>query len=162
MKYENYLVKTNAMIFWFVVSILMIVAIFWVAGLFEVTLLDEVSSPGQVRDMISAMSDTQRLVHGLITSTLDVIFPLAYGALFIGGALRYYPKIGKYIVVVVLISVICDLIEGVVQVLALAGAVDLVSIKSVVTPVKTYTFLLGGLALIIGLVKALVVSKLAK
>ena len=51
-------------------------------------IIDEMSDPEKVRAHIEEMSAGQRQVHAWMTATLDVSYPLTYGPLFAGLALR--------------------------------------------------------------------------
>ncbi len=156
MQFQQYLVKTSTLASLFGVMILLMFSVAALVNRFEVTLVDEIIDPDAVRAIIAAMDDKQRMVHVFITGTLDLILPFVYGALFAGAALRFYPQVGKVFAALVLLAVPCDLIEGMVQILALTGAMDFLAVKMVVTPVKIVMFLLGALLLVVGVVKSLV------
>ena len=98
------------------------------------------------------MSEDQRIVHAWITATLDVVYPLAYGALFIGSALKFYNKFGWLIASPFFVLVPMDILEGIIQVLALTGTVDMMDAKAVLTPVKSILFLFGLSTTIIGFI----------
>ena len=74
---------------------------------------------------------------------MDVAYPLAYGALFMVSAYAFYERLGRYIAIVLLVVVPTELLEGVIQVLALTNSADFVEAKAVLTPLKTGLFLLG-------------------
>ena len=116
------------------------------ASVWEITLLDRLSDPAEVRQAIAAMTAEQRVIHAWITATLDVAYPLAYGALFIGSACAFYPRGGRYLALAIAPVVPFDLLEGVVQVLALTHVADFVGAKAVLTPLKFALFALGLLA----------------
>ena len=84
-----------------------------------------------------------------MTGTLDVAYPLAYGALFLGATLRFFPGRGPVLTIPILIGVPADVLEGLVQILALAGWADWLVAKAVLTPVKGGAFVYGaGMALL--------------
>ncbi|MEL8055552.1 MAG: hypothetical protein AAGK66_05320, partial [Pseudomonadota bacterium] len=88
----------------------------------------------------------QRSAHAWMTATLDVAYPLTYGALFAGLTLRAL----KPVFAIPAIAVIpTDLVEGFVQVLALNGNYELLWLKAFVTPAKLILF---GAAIVIALV----------
>ena len=109
----------------------------------QLTLLDGISSPAEARRIVEAFTPHQRNVHAWITATLDVAYPLAYGGFFIGSALRVFKRHGHYLALPGLLVIPTDLIEGVVQVLALTGTADWLALKAVVTPAKTVLFACG-------------------
>lgn len=114
------------------------------------TLLDTLVDPGRVRAAIAAMSPVQRCVHAWTTASLDVVYPLAYGALFIGCAHRFYPVRGRLLALPVYVLVPADLAEGVVQVLALTGTADWMPAKLVLTPLKGALVLFALLTTVTG------------
>ena len=133
------------------VATILITIVFLVIGsLWGITFLDKISDPSEARIAISSMSADQRLVHAWITATLDVVYPLAYGALFIGSALKFYDNFGWLIASPFFVLVPTDLLEGFIQVLALTGTLDMIDAKAVLTPLKTSLFLLGVSTMIIG------------
>jgi len=126
------------------VSTIAITISFPIAGsVWGIAFIDALSDPAQVRQAISSMSAEQKIIHVWITATLDVAYPLAYGALFIGSAYRFYPKIGRLLALPIFVLVPTDLLEGIVQVLALTGTADFVDAKAVLTPLKAILFLFG-------------------
>ena len=127
----------------FVSTILITIAFPITASIWGITFIDAMSDPAEVRQAIYDMTPDQRVVHAWLTATLDVAYPLAYGALFVGSAYAFYERFGRYIAIVLLLVVPTDLLEGVVQVLALTDAADFVDAKAVLTPLKTALFLLG-------------------
>lgn len=134
----------------FVSTILITIAFPITASTRGVTFIDAISDPEKVRSAISSMTSDQRVAHAWITATLDVAYPLAYGALFVGSAYAFYERFGRYIAIALLAVVPADLLEGVVQVLALTDTADLVDAKAVLTPLKTGLFLLGLAATLLG------------
>lgn len=134
----------------FISTILMTIAFQVTASIWGITFIDAMSDPAVVRQAISDMTPDQRVVHAWITATLDVAYPLAYGALFVGSAYAFYERLGRYIAIPLLVVVPTDLLEGVVQVLALTNSADLIDAKAVLTPLKTALFLLGIVTTVFG------------
>ena len=114
-----------------------------VGSIWAISFVDALSDPGAVRAAIAAFSAEQRVVHVWVTATLDVAYPLAYGALFIGAAYRFFPKAGRWLAMAFIVLVAVDVLEGIVQVLALTDTADLVDGKAILTPLKTLLFLFG-------------------
>lgn len=121
-----------------------------VAGHFGLTLLDAVADPTEARALIEGLTSEQRQAHAWITGTLDVAYPLAYGALFLGAMLRFFPRRGPLLAIPVLIGVPADFLEGLVQILALTGQVDWLAAKAVLTPVKGGAFVYGAVLALLG------------
>lgn len=137
---------------WFLfAAVLVLTALFPIASSFwGITFVDSISDPDLVRETISAMSSSQRSVHAWLTSTLDVAYPLAYGAFFLGSAHAYFPNAGRFLAIPAYLVIPVDLAEGVVQVLALADVDDWLELKAVLTPLKTGLFLIGLLITVCG------------
>ena len=131
-------------LWWLFIATVLITLSFPLASqYFDITLIDGISSPEATRQIIAEFSDGQRTAHAWITGTLDVAYPLAYGLLFAGVSLRFFPVSGRYLALAPLVCIPVDLFEGLVQVLALIDAADWLILKAVVTPLKTVLFLCG-------------------
>ena len=146
----DFLAKTQTLWIAFVTTLLITFAFPVVAGMWGIAFIDALSDPEEVRQAIASMSAEQKTAHAWITATLDVAYPMAYGALFIGSALCFYKKYGRLIAWPFMILVPTDLLEGVVQVLALTDTADLIDTKALLTPLKTLLFLLGLVTTIAG------------
>ena len=121
-----------------------------IAGHFGLTLLDAVADPTEARALVEGLTKEQRQAHAWITGTLDVAYPLAYGALFFGATLRFFPRKGALLASPILIGVPADFLEGLVQILALTGQVDWLAAKAVLTPVKGGAFVYGAVMALLG------------
>ena len=121
-----------------------------IAGHFGLTLLDAVADPTEARALVEGLTKEQRQAHAWITGTLDVAYPLAYGALFFGATLRFFPRKGALLAIPILIGVPADFLEGLVQLLALTGQVDWLAAKAVLTPVKGGAFVYGAVMALLG------------
>ena len=117
------------------------------------TFVDSISDPDEVRAAIAAFTSEQKVAHAWITATVDVLYPLVYGLLFAGVALRFFPAAGIWIALPGLLAIPVDLIEGVVQVLALLDVQDFVDAKAVLTPTKSFLFIAGFLISLAGWAK---------
>lgn len=136
MNFVENLTKTRVLWFSFVATLACMVAFQVIVGQYGLILLDRISDPEQSRAAIASMSESQRSLHAWVTGTLDVAYPAAYGTLFIGSAHKFFPKIGKFLAVPILVLVSLDLIEGLVQILGLTGAADWLHAKAILTPMK--------------------------
>ena len=135
------------------VATLVLTALFPViAGHFGLTLLDAVADPTEARALVEGLTKEQRQAHAWITGTLDVAYPLAYGALFLGATLRFFPRKGALLAIPILIGVPADFLEGLVQLLALTGQVDWLAAKALLTPVKGGAFVYGAAMALLGIV----------
>ena len=133
------------------VATVVLTALFPVAaGHFGLTLLDAVADPTEARALVEGLTKEQRQAHAWITGTLDVAYPLAYGALFFGATLRFFPRKGALLAIPILIGVPADFLEGLVQILALTGQVDWLAAKAVLTPVKGGAFVYGAVMALLG------------
>ena len=137
----------------FLATALMTVAFQIVARSFNLPLLDALSDPPLTRSTIETMTSTQRTLHAWMTGTLDVAYPLAYGAWFIGSAYCFFPRKAHLLAVPTLVLIGADLSEGVVQVLALTGIADWVDAKAILTPLKVALFVLGLVVTLCGWVR---------
>ena len=112
----------------------------------DFVLIDEMSDPSAIRSHLAEMTATQKSVHIWTTAILDVAYPLAYGLLFAGMALRYFNQWGWWIALPSVLVIPVDLTEGAVQVAALTGYLDILWMKAYVTPLKLALFLFGLVA----------------
>lgn len=111
-----------------------------IMAVWDFEVIDEMSDPEKVRSHIAELSALQKSVHAWTTATLDVAYPLTYGPLFAGLALRAFKPISALPAIAVIPT---DLAEGIVQVMALTGHGDLVWLKAYLTPTKLALFLIA-------------------
>jgi len=100
-------------------------------------IIDPMSDPELIRLHIEGMTAAQRMAHIWMTVTVDVVFPITYGAIFAGIALRSFPV---WLALPGLTVIPVDLFEGVVQVLALMGEESVLWLKAYLTPMKIILF----------------------
>ena len=136
------LTKTPTLWVLFVATLLVTLSFPLAASIWNLTFIDAVASPADVEALIAQMDDDQKTAHAWVTATLDVLYPLVYGALFAGTAWRFFPA-WPWLAAPGLLAVPVDLVEGVVQVLALTDTADLIVLKAWVTPLKTALFLIA-------------------
>ncbi|MGK7892937.1 MAG: hypothetical protein AB4372_04660 [Xenococcus sp. (in: cyanobacteria)] len=134
-----------------VLTVLLTIAIPLAARRSKLTLLDGIASPSKARDILDRMDQNQKDAHIWITATLDVAYPLSYGGLFAGSALRFFPEYGSYLALPALLAIMADLTEGVIQILALTDTSDLLYLKKYVTPLKYGMAILGLVIALVGL-----------
>ena len=142
---------TNRMLWTFFVLTALIGAIFpLLANHWQLSLLDTISDPSKVREIIATMSEQQRLAHSWITATLDVVYPIVYGSFFIGCAYAFCGRFGRALALPFFVLVAVDLVEGMIQILALNGWFDWVDAKAYLTPLKFALFLFGVSLAVVG------------
>lgn len=114
--------------------------------------LDMLADPEAARALLGTLTPTQRSVHLQVTLVLDTLFPVSFGLLCAGLALRLPGPWRRYASLPAIMAIGLDLAENGVQVLALSGSADLLAAKAWLTPAK---FALFGLAATIALVSAI-------
>ena len=107
-------------------------------------ILDNMGSVADSQALLGSMSEAQKLAHFRITLWLDMAFPLAYGGLFAGLALRNFKTYGKWLALPALVVIPVDIIENIIQLVALSGSEDLLGVKSLLTPTKFMLFNVAG------------------
>lgn len=133
----------------FVLSLVLMFMFQAVSSAWDLRFVDAISSPPLVREVIAGFSDEQRTVHAWATATIDVAFPLAYGLFFAGSALCFFPGL-RFLALPGLAVIPVDVLEGVVQVLALLDIADFIDTKAILTPLKMALFYAGALIAIAG------------
>ena len=131
----------------------------WLPDRFELILLDSLWQPERVRAAIADMDATQRAAHIWLTSTVDVVFPIAFGLFVLGSGLRLQPAWRKPITALVMLLIGFDLLEGTVQILALTSQVDWLAAKQILTPVKLGCYLVGLVLVVLGWLRWLVLDR---
>ena len=141
----NRLKKTSILWFLFLATVFIFVGFrFWIPQLGG-TILDSVATVEEASTLLSGMSAAQKNSHFMMTLLLDMIFPFAYGGLFIGLTLRFGGKFGLWLAIPAFLVIPVDLAENTIQLMALTGNDGLLPIKAVLTPLKFVLFPLGGL-----------------
>ncbi|MCI5043499.1 MAG: hypothetical protein MRY72_02280 [Aquisalinus sp.] len=147
----GWLTKTSTLWWLFGLFILQTIGFGIIMLVWEFEVIDEFSDPDFIRAHIDAMSEVQRQVHIWTTATLDVAYPLTYGALFFGLALRF---LGPLFTLPAIAVIMTDLVEGFVQVQLLSGNMDLLWTKAYLTPAKLMLFYLCTVLAIVALIVA--------
>lgn len=100
-------------------------------------LLDEISSGSAAISRFNEMDFYARKYHFWGTVTLDVLYPLAYGGLFIGLLCRLAWPWRWLLILVPIMAMLADFAENTVQAMALNGyPVEILLAKNIVTPLK--------------------------
>jgi len=139
----SFLAETRTLWFFFAATLVITCLFPLVGSHWQLTLLDGISSPAEARSVLEELTPHQKKIHAWITATLDVAYPIVYGGLFAGSALRVFTRYGRFLALPALVVIPTDLIEGVVQVLALTGTADWLDAKAVLTPAKLVLFAAG-------------------
>ena len=126
-----------------------------VMQIWQFQIIDEMWNPAKITAHIEAMSPVQRKVHAWLTGTVDVLYPFAYTALFLGMAKKYFPGAGWKLYAPIVATIPFDLTEGLVQVLALNGYEAVIPVKAVVTPIKLILFTFGLIVFLCAVVRAM-------
>ena len=124
-------------------TICLTIAIHAIAYAYQLPLLDMLVEQNEIVTALQSMSDTQLSAHIVVTATLDVVYPLAFTALFIGSIIVGLPHQYKRYVYALLLIVPIDWLEGVVQIMMLTGSHDVMWLKLLLTPIKFMLVLLG-------------------
>ena len=106
-------------------------------------IIDEMYIAEDIRAHIDAMTPRQRMMHAWMTGTLDIAYPLAYGAFFMGMAMKYFERFGRWLALPSFLVIPADLIEGFAQIMLLTGHESFMGLKLIATPAKLTLFLLG-------------------
>lgn len=149
----NFLTQKNTL--WLLLAITLITTVSFgvVMHIWDFLLIDEMYDAEQISAHISALSAEQKQVHIWTTATLDVLYPLVYGLLFAGVALKAFGKNGLLLALPSLLCIPADLSEGFAQVMLLSGNADYMGLKTAMTPIKFALFFPGFLIAIVGAVK---------
>ena len=133
---SNIITKAWFLWFCFIATLLIGASFGLVTRHWEFQLLDAISAPDVISSTLAGYSPGQKEVHIWTTLTLDVAYPLTYGGLFAGLALRAFRGAGKWLSIPAFATILVDLIEGITQVAMLVGAEGLIALKSALTVMK--------------------------
>lgn len=123
---------------------------FWIRA-YDLHILDRISSADEIKAVVAAMSDVQKTSHWWMTLVLDYAYPLAYGGFFAGLALRGFGKLGVLAAIPAFICIVADIIENTAQLMILKGMESPIAIKTVMTPLKVWTFLIAAVIALVAL-----------
>jgi len=107
-------------------------------------IIDELYRADEISAHVAAMTRVQRRVHMVMTATLDVAYPLSYGALFAGVSWKAFPH-WPVLALPILLCIPVDVFEGLAQLFILSGSDPWIAVKTIVTPIKLVLFAAGAL-----------------
>lgn len=145
-------------ILWFTFSLTLILTIIFgiVMHFGQFGIIDEMFVAEKINAHIDAMSPHQRLIHAWLTGTIDVLYPFAYGAFFIGIAVKHFGRFGFWLALPSVLVIPADLAEGVAQVMLLTGQDGFMSLKLIATPIKLVLYIFGLCVTVLGLIFAFI------
>jgi len=146
--------RTPVILCFLVATLLIGGGFYFVIQEIEGQLLDEIVTGDDAISRLNQMNEHQRSVHFWGTVTLDALYPLAYGGLFIGLLCRFGWRLRWLLILVPIIGVLADFAENTVQAMALSGyAVEILVAKDIVTPIKFGALLLAlALSVLLGVI----------
>ncbi|MEM8634313.1 MAG: hypothetical protein AAGF33_04985 [Pseudomonadota bacterium] len=112
-------------------------------------ILDMIASRADVLARLDAMDADQKAVHFQMTLLPDTFYPIAYALLLAGLAMRAFPEAGWWLAIPAFAAGGIDIIENIVQLMALQGSVGLVGLKAVLTPAKFILFVCSALMVLV-------------
>lgn len=149
MAMRNQLIKSSTLWLLTLATVLLVVGFQAWSPLAGGVLLDTLWTLEGSRDLLAALTPTEKQIHIWITLLLDVPFPLVYGGLLAGLALRFGGTYGAYLALPALLAIPVDLMENAIQVLALAGYEGGLHLKALLTPLK-FLLVYGAILIAIG------------
>lgn len=147
----TYLSRSKTIWATFALTIILTLLFGVVMHVWDFGIIDEMYDAEKISAHISAMTETQRSVHAWMTATLDVAYPFAYSAFFIGVAIKAFGKHGKWLVLPAVLVIPADLLEGLSQVFLMNGHENFMTLKIIATPVKLVLYVIGLLITCVGL-----------
>ncbi|MEM9939022.1 MAG: hypothetical protein AAF768_09255 [Pseudomonadota bacterium] len=136
-----FLTRTPVLIFLFLAMLAIGYSFSSVRAAVDGPILDMLMTGEAAQARLAELNAEQRRAHFWATVFNDTAYPLAYGGLLAGLALRFG---GKILAVPAVGAALTDLAENTVQALALSGTADLLAAKSVLTPLKFGLFALAA------------------
>ncbi|MEM9668574.1 MAG: hypothetical protein AAF950_06570 [Pseudomonadota bacterium] len=112
-------------------------------------ILDTLASQSDVLARLEAMDDSQKAAHIEMTLLLDMLYPIAYAVLLGGLAMKAFPKAGWWLAVPAFLGCSADLIENMIQLMALQGNTSLLGLKAILTPAKFILLVIAVLLVVV-------------
>jgi len=147
----NFLTRTGVLWGLFVLMVVSGIGFGVTSDLVGGKFLDSISEPVLARELLAGLTPEQAQAHLWITLSLDTIYPLAYGGLFMGLALRFFDEYRVAAAMPAALTAIVDLTENMVQVLALSGTADVLDSKEWLTTLKFGLFMMAAVIALVAL-----------
>ncbi|MEO1405396.1 MAG: hypothetical protein AAFV54_02755 [Pseudomonadota bacterium] len=112
-------------------------------------ILDMVASQADVLARLDAMDADQKAAHFQMTLIADMLYPVAYAIMLGCLAMRAFPKAGWWLAIPAFVAGGFDIVENIVQLMALQGSVGLVGLKAFLTPGKFLLVVCSALLVIV-------------
>jgi len=154
MKTLTFLAQTKTLWFTFILTVILTIIFGIVMHFGQFVIIDEMFAAKDITAHIDAMSFHQRMVHAWLTGTIDVLYPFAYGAFFIGIAVKEFGRFGFWLALPSILVIPADLVEGLAQVMLLTGQDAFMGLKLIATPIKLVLYIFGLCVTILGLIFA--------
>lgn len=122
------------------------------------SMLDLVYDPARTHAVLAAMSADERSAHMIVTLTLDMVYPIAYGGALAGLAARLARCSPMAWAAPALLLILVDLAENLLIVALLGGHEEVIAIKGLATVIKWWLFGFASL-LCLGLAGAAIWSR---
>lgn len=149
----NYLSQTRTIWITFILTLVLTATFGGVMKIWQFGIIDEMYTKDVILNHIRNMTSEQRTVHAWMTGTLDVVYPFAYGAFFIGVTVKFFKQFGLWLALPAMLVIPVDLVEGYSQIMLLTGHEDFVTLKQIVTPIKLVLYFSAMGIAAIGLMK---------
>jgi len=150
MKIFSFLSQTRTLYFSFSLTLILTIIFGIVMHVGEFGIIDEMFVAEDILAHIDAMSPRQRAIHAWLTGTVDVLYPFAYGAFYVGIAIKYFERYGIWLAIPSLFVIPADLVEGLSQVMILSGHEAFIDLKLIATPVKLVLYIFGLCVTVLG------------
>jgi len=126
-------------------SVSLFLAFQWVyAGIGNGPILDTLLTGNDARSRLAEMTVSEINRHLIGTLTIDMLFPVAYGIFFAGLLFRLVSSWRISLEILPLIGALFDIMENMVQAIAMVGVVDLLNAKIFLTVPKFVFFILSA------------------
>ena len=139
----DFLAQTKTLWVTFTAAFILTLCFGLIIHIWEFGIIDEMYAPEKIIAHIENMTPLQRRVHAIMTGTIDVLYPFAYGGFFIGMAKRHFVKYGTWLALPSLLVIPADLAEGITQIFLLNGHYDFAGLKAIFTPLKLGLYGIG-------------------
>ncbi|PHR93759.1 MAG: hypothetical protein COA69_03775 [Robiginitomaculum sp.] len=153
-KFLNFMARTPVILTLFIASAIIAYGFSYFRDALGGIFLDMIYTGKAAQAQLAEMTQAQKQAHIHATLMLDILFPLALGGYMMGIAARLTKNMRTWAVLPAMVAIITDLCENTVQVLALSGTMDVLFLKTFLTPVKYAAFYTAALLALVLLARA--------